>query len=73
MGGIIMQRHEVKFIIKPGGEIKMEVLNGQGQSCVDVTKDLEVSLVAAGEKIDEGKKPEYYQGGSNISVFNDLK
>ncbi|WP_169712540.1 DUF2997 domain-containing protein [Parageobacillus galactosidasius] len=68
-----MQRHEVKFIIKPGGEIKMEVLNGQGQSCVDVTKDLEVSLVAAGEKIDEGKKPEYYQGGSNISVFNDLK
>jgi Protein of unknown function (DUF2997) len=68
-----MQQTKVKFTIKPGGAINMEVLNGQGESCVEVTKDLEVSLASAGQKIDEGKKPEYYEGGSNISVFNDLK
>jgi hypothetical protein len=66
-----MQRNEVKFIIKPGGEIKMEVLNGQGESCVEVTKELEVSLLAMGDKVDEGKKPEYYSG-STLQVFNDL-
>jgi len=63
--------NKVKFTIKPGGTINMEVLNGQGESCVDVTKELEVSLAAAGKKVDEGKKPEYYSGGG-INVFNDL-
>lgn len=67
-----MQRTEVKFIIKPGGEIKMDVLNGQGESCVVATRDLEVSLANAGnKKTDEGKKPEFYDGGG-VNVFNDL-
>ncbi|CDQ41916.1 DUF2997 domain-containing protein [Virgibacillus salexigens] len=67
-----MSQHKVKFIIAPGGEINMEVLNGEGESCVEATKDLEVSLANAGSKTDEGKKPEYYEGGGGISVFNDL-
>lgn len=68
----MMQESKVKFTIKPGGAINLEVLNGQGEGCVDVTQELEVSLAKAGsKKTDEGKKPEYY-GGSNVSVFNDL-
>jgi|GEM_PF-3113237 len=67
-----MQKTEVKFTIKPGGEIKLDVLNGQGESCVVATQELEVSLANAGsKKTDEGKKPEYYDGG-NTTVFSDL-
>ncbi|MCY8577600.1 DUF2997 domain-containing protein [Bacillus haynesii] len=67
-----MERTEVKFTVKPGGETKMEVVNGTGESCVDVTHELEVSLANAGSKqTDEGKKPEYYSGG-NTTVFNNL-
>ncbi len=67
-----MNKTEVKFIIKPGGEIKMDVLNGEGESCTLATQDLEVSLAnAGGVKADEGKKPEYYSGGGT-TVFNDL-
>jgi hypothetical protein len=65
-------QNTIKFTIKPGGAINMEVVGGQGESCMDVTKELEVSLASAGNKTDEGKKPEYYEGGGGISVFNDL-
>ncbi|EOO44419.1 DUF2997 domain-containing protein [Bacillus toyonensis] len=68
-----MEQTKVQFTVKPGGAINMEVVNGVGQSCVDVTQELEVSLAKAGSrKSDEGKKPEYYDGGANISAFNDL-
>jgi hypothetical protein len=67
-----MQQHKVKFTIKPGGGISFEVLDGQGQSCVEVTKDIELHLSRAGNKVDEGKKPEYYEAGPDINVFNDL-
>jgi len=67
-----MQRTEVKFVIEKGGKINMEVLNGVGQSCIEATRDLEVSLSRAGEKTDSGKKPEFYDSGANLSVFNDL-
>ena len=67
-----MQKTEVKFKIKPGGEIKMDVIGGQGESCVIATQELEVSLSNAGsKKADEGKKPEFYDGGGT-TVFNDL-
>lgn len=67
-----MNRTEVKFIIKPGGEIKMDVLNGQGESCVIATEELELSLANAGSKKKaEEKKPEFYEGGGT-DVFNDL-
>lgn len=67
-----MQKTEVKFVVKKGGEIKMEVMNAVGESCVVATQDLEVSLAGAGsKKKDEGKKPEFYDGGGT-TVFNDL-
>jgi hypothetical protein len=67
-----MNKTEVKFIIKPGGEIKMDVVGGQGESCVIATQELELSLAGAGsKKADEGKKPEFYDGGGT-TVFNDL-
>ncbi|MBU5262021.1 DUF2997 domain-containing protein [Bacillus atrophaeus] len=67
-----MERTEVKFTVKSGGEIKMDVVNGTGENCVVATQELEVSLANAGSKQkDEGKKPEYYGGGST-TVFNDL-
>jgi hypothetical protein len=62
----------VKFNIKPGGQIKMDVIDGQGEGCVVATQGLEVSLANAGsKKADEGKKPEFYDGGGT-TVFNDL-
>jgi hypothetical protein len=67
-----MQQHTVKFKIKPGGGISFEVVGGQGESCTLVTKDIEMHLNRVGTQVDEGKKPEYYEGGPNISVFNDL-
>lgn len=67
-----MQKTDVKFIIKPGGEIKMDVIGGSGESCVIATQELELSLANAGsKKADEGKKPEYYDGGGT-DVFNSL-
>lgn len=68
-----MERKEVKFTIAKGGGIRMEHLTGQGDSCVEDTKELEISLSNAGKKTDSGKKPEYYEGGNGINVFNDLK
>ena len=68
-----MAQSTVKFKIKPGGAINMEVIGGVGESCVDVTKELEVSLANAGTKTDEGKKPEYYGDSGGIDVFNSLK
>lgn len=67
-----MKRTEVKFTVKPGGEIKMDVLNGEGESCTLATREIELSLAKAGTKKDEGKKPEFYEGESGISVFNNL-
>lgn len=68
-----MQEHKVKFKIAPGGQINMEVMDGQGESCVDVTKELEVSLFNAGSsRVEEGKKPEYFEPDANLSGFADL-
>ncbi|MEB2276990.1 DUF2997 domain-containing protein [Bacillus sp. ILBB4] len=67
-----MEQTTVKFNIKPGGEIKMDVIGGSGESCVVATQELEVSLANAGsKKADAGKKPEFYEGGGT-TVFNDL-
>lgn len=67
-----MEKTEVKFTIKPGGQIKLDVIGGQGESCVVATQELELSLANAGSsKSDEGKKPEFYDGGGAL-VFNDL-
>lgn len=65
-------QNTVTFTIKKGGNVSMEVIDGQGESCVDVTKDLEVSLASRANQVDEGKKPEFYEGGSGITVFQDL-
>lgn len=68
-----MQQSTVKFKIAPGGQINMEVIGGAGESCVDVTKELEVSLMNAGSRqVDEGKKPEYYEPDTGLNAFNDL-
>lgn len=63
---------EVKFIVGKDGSIRMDVLNGEGESCVIATQELELSLSNAGsQKVDEGKKPEFYSG-PGLSIFNDL-
>ncbi len=67
-----MKRTEVKFTVAPGGSIEMEVVNGEGESCTLATREIQLSLASAGKKVEEGKKPEFYEGGSGISVFNDL-
>jgi hypothetical protein len=67
-----MQQHTVKFTIPKGGGVRFEVIGGQGESCTLVTKDIELHLNRAGTRIEEGKKPEYYEGGPDINVFNNL-
>jgi hypothetical protein len=67
-----MNQTTVKFTVKPGGEIKLDVVGSTGEGCVVATQELEVSLANAGsKKTDEGKKPEFYDGGGT-TVFNDL-
>jgi hypothetical protein len=67
-----MNQHKVKFTIPKGGGISFEVIDGQGQSCSLVTKDIELHLSSNSRVVSEGKKPEYYEGTPNINIFNDL-
>lgn len=67
-----MKNHEVKFTIKKGGGIAFEVMNGEGNSCSLVTKDIELHLSTAGKVVSEGKKPEYYEQGPDMDVFQTL-
>jgi len=67
-----MQQHKVKFTIGKGGGIKFEVVDGQGESCTAVTQDIEMQLSRVGTVVNEGKKPEYYDQGPDLNVFNDL-
>ncbi|WP_067923874.1 DUF2997 domain-containing protein [Alicyclobacillus shizuokensis] len=68
-----MQEHKVKFTIPKGGGVKFEVIGGQGTSCTEVTRDIELHLSqAGGQLVEAGKKPEYYDDGPSVSVFNDL-
>ena len=65
-----MKQNKVKFTIAAGGAVKMEVVDGIGSSCAEATKDIEVSLSRAGKKVDEGKKPEFFESEGSLSVFN---
>lgn len=67
-----MEQTTVKFSVKSGGEIKMDVVGSVGEGCVVATQELEVSLANAGsKKTDSGNKPEFYSGGG-VTAFNDL-
>jgi hypothetical protein len=67
-----MNAHKVKFTIPKGGGISFEVIDGQGQSCTQVTKNIELHLSQAGTKISEQKKPEYYEDGPDLNVFQTM-
>lgn len=64
-----MNQHQVKFTISKNGSVQFEVLNGQGQSCTVVTKDIELQLQKNGTLIDEGKKSEYYDQSPDVTLF----
>jgi len=53
-------KKEIEFRIGPNGEIEIEVVGGDGKSCVDLTKQFEEKL---GVVTDRTFKPEYYGGG----------
>lgn len=67
-----MKQHKVKFTIARGGGIKMEVIDGEGASCEEITRDLELHLSRVGEKVDSGRKPEYYQGNT-LNTFSSIE
>jgi hypothetical protein len=67
-----MQEHKVKFTIGKEGGIRMDVIGGQGTACTTVTRDIELHLARNTAVAEEGKKPEYYEDGPNLTVFNDL-
>jgi len=50
---------QVIVTVSPGGETKIDIKNGQGDSCASVTDGLKKAL--GGQTIKDEKKPEYYQ------------
>lgn len=67
-----LEKKEVKFTIGKSGQINMEVVGMTGEGCANVTQELELHLSRAGKKVDEGKKPEFYEPDNTLSTFNDL-
>lgn len=61
----------VKIVIGKAGEFTFEALEGfQGASCVEQTKEIE--LLLGGVKVDDGKKPEFYQPDLNTMLDNNI-
>lgn len=67
-----MEQKLVKFTIGKSGGVAFEVLNGQGEDCTKVTENIELHLSSVGTQVEEGKKPEYYDGGGLTDVFNNM-
>lgn len=51
-----MQYYKVEFTINPDGTITEKVLNGSGNSCTELTKDLDIGTIKSQELL-----PEYQQ------------
>lgn len=67
------EQKQVKVTISHGGDFKFEALKGfSGTSCVEETKDLELMLAGSGSEVDEGKKPEYYEGDAFTNIESRL-
>jgi hypothetical protein len=67
-----MKENKIKFTIPKGGGISFEVVDGQGTSCTLVTKDIELQLSSQGTIVRDEKKPEYYNDGPSLDVFNSI-
>jgi hypothetical protein len=48
-----MQYYKVEFTINPDGTITEKVLNGSGNSCTELTKDLDLGEVKSQELLPE--------------------
>ncbi|CAD5983538.1 hypothetical protein PCC7805_04386 (plasmid) [Planktothrix agardhii] len=48
-----MQYYKVEFTINPDGTITEKVLNGSGNSCTELTKDLELGEVKSQQLLPE--------------------
>lgn len=62
-----MKKHELKVIIGKEGGIRLDVTNGQGESCKEVTKDLELHLSNRNIS-DSGNKPEFFDPAAGIKM-----
>ncbi|VXD15940.1 DUF2997 domain-containing protein [Planktothrix paucivesiculata] len=51
-----MQYYKVEFTINPDGTITEKVLNGSGNSCTELTKDLDLGTIKSQKLL-----PEYHQ------------
>lgn len=54
-----MKKNEIQIVIGKAGGINIDVVGGQGTSCTNVTKELEIHLSNRNVS-SEGKKPEYF-------------
>ncbi|VXD25979.1 DUF2997 domain-containing protein [Planktothrix paucivesiculata] len=48
-----MQYYKVEFTINPDGTITEKVLNGSGNSCTEITKDLDLGEVKSQQLLPE--------------------
>ena len=60
-----MQYYKVEFTINPDGTITEKVLNGSGNSCTELTKDLELGEVKSQELLPE------YQEQNQITLLQE--
>lgn len=64
-----MELQEVLFVIDKQGNLKLDVQNGSGPSCKDLTENIERALQAAGAtEFESGDKPELYEMNDTIHV-----
>lgn len=59
---------KIRVTVDKAGGYKLEAMEGfTGTSCIEGTKDIELML--GGTKIDDGKKPSYYDGDTPDNIF----
>ena len=62
---------ELEVLIKPDGEVVIEVKGVKGERCLDITKPLEQLL--GGEIVGRTHTDEYYQQSEHQSDFGQVK
>ena len=67
-----MKENRIRFTISKDGQVKMEVMNGEGESCLLTTQEIQQRLVMNGmNQTGAGEKPEFYST-SSVETMGDL-
>ena len=56
---------ELEVVIKPSGELKVEIRGVKGEKCLDITKEMEALL--GDEIVERDLTDEYYEQGNTLT------